>query len=925
MARVWAMMRFVRCPVLVGRRPAAATLAAALETATGGHGSWLTITGEAGVGKSRLASETVATVAERGGWAAVGRCSQVDRGTPYRPLAELLLSAAHGVPRPNGAAELAPYLPAVARFVPHWRRSGRAAVTESPAIVGESALRVLTRLAGGRVTLVIVEDLHWADPDSLAVCDYLVDHLDHTPILVVATARPDELSPATASIVQRGAVLPLSPLGRAEVAELVSACLGADPPPGLVDRVVRQAGGLPLVVEDLVSQEVAGVVGPTRFDQLVASRFAALSDGAQRTVVAAALLGDRFTIDLLAEAAPIDGGRAALTEAAHEAAAAQLIVGDGGGLVFRHALTRDAVLGAAPALVAALTPAAAQALEQSRDDAAASRAAQLWRATGDNDRAARLWLAAADAAERDGAPATASDLLALAADAAGSSPFGQAVALARLRFLVSHGHVDEAIRIGTTLSDTSIDPAAVGPLLARALLDAGRPDEASAQLRRPADGHDGERLLLLARCRLQGFGPDRRLTAEHLARQAVALATVGAQPAVACEALEIVARCARSRSLADAEGALRQALPLAESLGSPSWRLRISNELGTIDMLRDADGARLYRARQEALAAGALDVAVAIDVNIASLHCMRNELAEGGAAAERAAAGADRLGLRPLAAAAAVMQGLAFGFRGQRVGLERHLRRAEELAPQDADLRAFAWSAGRGLCALVREERDDAVACLRRGVRDDPPVGSLDAACGPLLLVLAATGSATPEEQTAATAVATPGAAWSDLWLGFANAALGGGMAAFGPAERAAHCHPLFRALGLRLVAEAALRDGWGDPLLWLRDAEAVFVAGGQDRAAAGCRALLGRAGQPTARRRGADRRLRPDLLRRGVTAREAEVLDLIAERLGNKDIAARLFLSPRTVEKHVASLLTKLDAGGRGDLVEIGRLGAAQ
>jgi hypothetical protein len=272
-------------------------------------------------------------------------------------------------------------------------------------------------------------------------------------------------------------------------------------------------------------------------------------------------------------------------------------------------------------------------------------------------------------------------------------------------------------------------------------------------------------------------------------------------------------------------------------------------------MLRTADGSRLRRAREEAMAADALDVAVGIDVNIAALHAMREDLDETREAAERAEATARRLGFRPLAAAAIVMRAISDGFRGHRGAMERQLARAEELWRGDADLQAFAWGAGRGLCALLREERDEAIRSFRRAVRPDPPVGSLDTALGPLLVVLAASGEATTQDLLAARATATPGAAWSDLWLGYGEAALTQGLGVFESADLAARHHPLFRAIGLRLVAEAALRDGWGHPVVWLRGAEAVFLAGGQDRIAGACRALLKQAG---ARRRAGGERTAP-------------------------------------------------------------------
>lgn len=194
-------------------------------------------------------------------------------------------------------------------------------------------------------------------------------------------------------------------------------------------------------------------------------------------------------------------------------------------------------------------------------------------------------------------------------------------------------------------------------------------------------------------------------------------------------------------------------------------------------------------------------------------------------------------------------------------------------------------------------------------------------------MTLAAAGTATAADLAAAQAIATPGAGWSDLWLGYGEAALAGARSdehtaatALVSAETAARRHPLFRAIGLRLLAEAALRDRWGDPVSWLLEAEAVFISGGQDRIAAACRGLLRQAGATVPRRRGADRALPASLLRRAVTAREAEVLGLVAERLSNKDIAARLYLSPRTVEKHVASLLAKLGLPDRSALIEQAR-----
>ena len=115
-----------------------------------------------------------------------------------------------------------------------------------------------------------------------------------------------------------------------------------------------------------------------------------------------------------------------------------------------------------------------------------------------------------------------------------------------------------------------------------------------------------------------------------------------------------------------------------------------------------------------------------------------------------------------------------------------------------------------------------------------------------------------------------------------------------------------YRQYARRLAAEAALADGWGEPVAWLREAAAYFAARGDDRVAAACRALLRQAGAPVPRHRAGDGDLPGPLRALGVTEREAAVLRLVAQGLGNREIAERMFLSPRTVEKHVASLLAK-------------------
>lgn len=126
---------------------------------------------------------------------------------------------------------------------------------------------------------------------------------------------------------------------------------------------------------------------------------------------------------------------------------------------------------------------------------------------------------------------------------------------------------------------------------------------------------------------------------------------------------------------------------------------------------------------------------------------------------------------------------------------------------------------------------------------------------------------------------------------------------------------PFYRHISRRLVAEAAIRDRWGDPVQWLTDDLIYFQSTGHQRVAAACRGLLRRAGARVSRHTPGPPV--PEQLRlRGVTGREMDVLTLIGEGLVNRDIAARLFVSPRTVEKHIENLLAKTGLSTRSALV---------
>jgi DNA-binding NarL/FixJ family response regulator len=121
-----------------------------------------------------------------------------------------------------------------------------------------------------------------------------------------------------------------------------------------------------------------------------------------------------------------------------------------------------------------------------------------------------------------------------------------------------------------------------------------------------------------------------------------------------------------------------------------------------------------------------------------------------------------------------------------------------------------------------------------------------------------------------------------------------------------------------RLVAQAALADGWGEPVAWLRESLAVCDEAGMAALAGSCRSLLRAAGSPVPRKGRGTSPPRSELAALGITSREQDVLALIGEGRSNREIAQQLYLSPRTVEKHVGQLLLKTGKGRRTDLVAL-------
>ncbi len=171
-------MSAVRCPVMVGRDAERELLCRALDRAAAACGSLVVVVGEAGVGKSRMVREITALAGQSGMLVLSGRAVAGSDSTPYRPFTEAILGGLR-TGRPLADEAMAPWLAAVSPIVPP-KLTGATAVgpvDSSPAIRGEGVLRVIAALSANRGGVLALEDLHWADPDTLDLLRYIGDNV----------------------------------------------------------------------------------------------------------------------------------------------------------------------------------------------------------------------------------------------------------------------------------------------------------------------------------------------------------------------------------------------------------------------------------------------------------------------------------------------------------------------------------------------------------------------------------------------------------------------------------------------------------------------------------------------------------------------------------------------------------------------------
>ncbi len=305
------------------------SLAAALASAARGRGAAVFVLGQPGVGKTRLLAE-VADAAGRRFTAVRATGQQMEAGYPYAMVHQVVAALGHGA-----AGRLIATQPALRAFARGRLRGGRAELTYA-------LFWLLSSVAERRPLLLLLDDLHWADPDSLEFCRFLACRVDSQQLALVAGLRPWP-APAAAMAERlaeggQAAILGLRPLGPEGTRGLLSDALGAAPNPALVRQAMDLTAGNPLLVRAL-----AGLVRDGRRlgsgHELLRIRLQGLPAESLQLLGAAAVAGAEVETPFLLALAETGGDAADV--ALQPLTALGLLARDGSRLAFTHPLLRE--------------------------------------------------------------------------------------------------------------------------------------------------------------------------------------------------------------------------------------------------------------------------------------------------------------------------------------------------------------------------------------------------------------------------------------------------------------------------------------------------------------------------------------------------------------------------------------------------------
>ncbi|MCX4387899.1 AAA family ATPase [Micromonospora peucetia] len=957
-----------RSSKLIGRDAELRAVLDSLESAQAGLGGAVFLVGESGVGKSRLTSRVAELATVAGMRVMRGRGSTIGTAVPLRPLTEALLSLLRAGPVDPTA--LGPYGPILGRLVPDWGRPPADQENASLVILAEAVLR-LTGVAGaGRGCLMLLDDLQDADTETLAVLEYLIDNVALQPTMLLGAIRAESCAALALarSAAQRGQCT-LIELGRLDddgLRQMIGACLGAAPErvPAAVHALVSTgSSGNPFLIEELVAGMIDGALlvgGPEGWrmsEKLPAALPSTLARGmvqgveqldpqTRELLSMGALLGERFPLTVVQAATGLSD-RAVLDHLGGDVAGRLVTVDDQltDWYAFRHRVTREALLtllgpGERPRLARRMTDAVEKVFPGLPGEWC-QVAATLHLEADNPEAAGRLFTEAGRRAIAQGGATTAVALLDRAIGLLGeNNPVARAAALeALLHALAEAGLVERALASVSILDQIGgVDPrrrAQLHTRLAWAATVAGRSAEGLAQVEQArallgpdAAAEDTAPVdVIAAHLVLDTAGHDQLATAEALARRAATVAETVPLPVVACQAWQLLGALIRHRDPTEATRCLERALVIAAQHRLPIWEIHALIRLGNDDALRDASLDRLEQARERASQAGAVTARHQAEASLALHAALRGDFDTANSLVQQVLAATTRLKLLETTQYVLMVSAVLAGHQARRREMEHALA---EFRRWSGDLALHAprvHGLARAFCALLEEDRPRALDELARAFSAEersPTVFHLSGRHGLHLLLQVMSGEAGWPAYEAVQGDSASRLRWDLQFALFAKAVLLGrsgrpdaAQEAAAEAIRAGEPYAMGRHLALRLVGESALADGWGHPVQWLRAAEEHFHRGDVPAVASACRALLRQAGVRVNQRRSGAGDIPAGLRSAGVTVREFEVLRLLVGRLSNREIAGRLHLSPRTVERHVSSLLGKTGLPNRIALSE--------
>jgi DNA-binding CsgD family transcriptional regulator len=483
--------------VWVGRQREVRVLQAAADRVGGGEGSVIWVEGEPGIGKTALVATGV-EVARRAGWNVFwGSADQLSQRLPLRVVLDCL-QIRHDSPDRRRAA--------IADYLRH-HRPGLFAADDVVYVAAEMLLALVDELSAASPTVIVIDDLHWADEASLTVWHRLALAVSQLPLLLIGTCyqapRGPSMQELRATVLRRGGtVVSVGPLDEAEVAALVAGMVGGAPQ-GSIVPLLASAMGNPLYLRELIvalGRERILAAGSAKTDtsadmltRIPPSFTAALSDrlslmpaSTMEMLRAATLLGREFAVTDLAVI--LRRSAFELTVEVQDAMAAGIIAAIDMRLAFRHPLIRIVLYDSMPlAMRAALHQDAAHSLALANAEPLVV-AQQLLAAGRPGGGWARRWLIDAAPALAARAPELTAELLQRELDHAQVHDREWAwLSVALARMLLELGRNAEGVMRARQALVVAVEPASraeIQWLLARSLSGMGSNEEALETVRR---------------------------------------------------------------------------------------------------------------------------------------------------------------------------------------------------------------------------------------------------------------------------------------------------------------------------------------------------------------------------------------------------------------------------------------------------------